>query len=393
MTSPHGVLRLPRFAPPSTTPQGPREAPSPVPTASTWDRSGPTVRPTATCRSSPRQRSSWASSGRRHPLRRPHRPAGADQPAHRQRLPHRARRGDDLRHPHRGHRPLGRLGGRPVDDDRRQDRRHGLVALPVRSSPCWRPARCSGCRWSAASTTSTSSRFIATLAGLFLPAASTYLISVESISIKDPTFTELAFRTVWIGDYYDPLDRDHRRWLAVAVAAYVLARTGFGRTVYAIGGNESSAMLMGLGWPSRRSASTSSAASARRSRSPVLASTSLSVEQPPRDRHAVDAIAAVVIGGTLLTVWSRYVLGSLLGALLGMIKTLDRLRRHPQLLLDPDRHRPAVLAFVVVQRFATRRGHDRDRADAGAAAGAAAGTPVMAYVARWPGCPTRPSRA
>ena len=36
--------------------------------------------------------------------------------------------------------------------------------------------------------------FIATLAGLFLARGLTYLISVESISIKDPTFTELAFR-------------------------------------------------------------------------------------------------------------------------------------------------------------------------------------------------------
>ena len=53
------------------------------------------------------------------------------------------------------------------------------------------------------------------------------------------------------------------RWTAswplvvVAVAAWVLHRTRFGRTVYAIGGSESSALLMGLrGRPARRSAST-----------------------------------------------------------------------------------------------------------------------------------------
>ena len=82
--------------------------------------------------------------------------------------------------------------------------------------------------------------FIATLAGLFLARGLTYLISVESISISDETFTQLAFKTIYIGEYYI-------RWTAiialatVAVAAYVLARTRFGRTVYAIGGSESSA--------------------------------------------------------------------------------------------------------------------------------------------------------
>ena len=52
--------------------------------------------------------------------------------------------------------------------------------------------------------------FIATLAGLFLARGLTYLISVESISISDPTFTKLAFKTVTFGDYYLALDGDHR---------------------------------------------------------------------------------------------------------------------------------------------------------------------------------------
>ena len=40
--------------------------------------------------------------------------------------------------------------------------------------------------------------FIATLAGLFLARGLTYLISVESISINDATFTKLAFKTVYL---------------------------------------------------------------------------------------------------------------------------------------------------------------------------------------------------
>ena len=54
----------------------------------------------------------------------------------------------------------------------------------------------------------------------------------------------------------------------------------------------------------------------------------------------LDAIAAVVIGGTLLTGGTGYVLGSVLGVLvLGIDPDLHRLRRHPQLLVDQDRHR------------------------------------------------------
>ena len=89
--------------------------------------------------------------------------------------------------------------------------------------------------------------FIATLAGLFLARGLTYLISVESIPITDDDVHRAGLH------HGRPARRLlHRagprssRWSTVAVAAYVLARTRFGRTVYAIGGNESSAMLMGL---------------------------------------------------------------------------------------------------------------------------------------------------
>ncbi|WP_019144479.1 galactofuranose ABC transporter, permease protein YjfF [Aeromicrobium massiliense] len=197
--------------------------------------------------------------------------------------------------------------------------------------------------------------FIATLAGLFLARGLTYLISVESISITDTTFTSLAFKTVYIGEYY-------LRWtaivalLTVAVAAFVLARTRFGRTVYAIGGNESSAMLMGL-----RVAATKVGVYVISGFCASLAGLLFSLYiLSGNSLHAVgmelDAIAAVVIGGTLLTGGRGYVLGSLLGVLvLGMIKTLISfdgtlssywMRIITGLLL---------LAFVIVQRFATRR--------------------------------------
>ena len=197
--------------------------------------------------------------------------------------------------------------------------------------------------------------FIATLAGLFLARGLTYLISVESISIKDPTFTELAFRTVHLGEYYI-------RWtaivalLTVAVAAYVLARTRFGRTVHAIGGSESSAMLMGL-----RVASTKVGVYVISGFCAALAGLLFSLYiLSGNSLHAIgmelDAIAAVVIGGTLLVGGRGYVVGTLLGVLvLGIIKTLiafdGTLSSYWIRIITGG----LLLAFVVVQRFATRR--------------------------------------
>ncbi|MDQ4055711.1 MAG: sugar ABC transporter permease YjfF [Actinomycetota bacterium] len=197
--------------------------------------------------------------------------------------------------------------------------------------------------------------FVATLAGLFLARGLTYLISVESISINDDTFTQLAFKTVSIGDYYI-------RWtaivalVAVAIATYVLARTRFGRTVYAIGGSESSAMLMGL-----RVAFTKVGVYVISGFCASLGGLLFSLYiLSGNSLHAIgmelDAIAAVVIGGTLLTGGRGYVLGSLLGVLvLGIIKTLISFDGTLSSYWIRIFTGVLVLVFVVVQRLATRR--------------------------------------
>lgn len=197
--------------------------------------------------------------------------------------------------------------------------------------------------------------FIATLAGLFLARGLTYLISVESISISDGTFTQLAFKTVYIGDYYI-------RWtaivalVAVAVATYVLARTRFGRTVYAIGGSESSAMLMGL-----RVAFTKVGVYVISGFCASLGGLLFSLYiLSGNSLHAIgmelDAIAAVVIGGTLLTGGRGYVFGSLLGVLvLGIIKTLISFDGTLSSYWTRIVIGALVLVFVVIQRLMTRR--------------------------------------
>jgi simple sugar transport system permease protein len=197
--------------------------------------------------------------------------------------------------------------------------------------------------------------FIATLAGLFLARGLTYLISVESISISDETFTKLAFKTVYLGDYYI-------RWTAivalavVAVATYVLARTRFGRTVYAIGGSESSAMLMGL-----RVAFTKVGVYVISGFCASLGGLLFSFYiLSGNSLHAIgmelDAIAAVVIGGTLLTGGRGYVVGSLLGVLvLGIIKSLIAFDGTLSSYWTRIVIGALVLVFVVIQRLMTRR--------------------------------------
>ena len=88
--------------------------------------------------------------------------------------------------------------------------------------------------------------FIVTLAGMFLARGLCYLISTESISITDPVYRAIAQARVPLGgDASLPVSAIVA--LAVVLVGVWLAHsTQFGRTVYAIGGSESSAQLMGL---------------------------------------------------------------------------------------------------------------------------------------------------
>ena len=164
--------------------------------------------------------------------------------------------------------------------------------------------------------------FIATLAAMFLARGLCYVISLESIAITDESFVDLATWNVKIGDAR--VNAAVVIALAVvAIAFYLLHYTQFGRTVYAIGGGEQSAMLMGL--PVARTkvlvyvvsgtcAGIGGLLFAMYSRS-GYSLTGVGME--------LDAIAAVVIGGTILTGGTGFVLGSVLGVLvLGLIQTI-----------------------------------------------------------------------
>ena len=166
--------------------------------------------------------------------------------------------------------------------------------------------------------------FIVTLAGMFLARGLCYLISIDSISITDPGYSAIsqARLPVW-GDSASITVGGVIALAMVAVGVFVAHGTEFGRTVYAIGGNEASAILMGL--PVARTTVLVYTFSGFCSALAGVVFTFYMLSG--YGLHAVgmelDAIAAVVIGGTLLSGGTGYVIGTLVGVLiLGVIQTL-----------------------------------------------------------------------
>ncbi len=165
--------------------------------------------------------------------------------------------------------------------------------------------------------------FIVTLAGMFLARGLCYLISTESISITHPVYNAIAEARVPLGGNAS-LSVSAILAIAVVLAGMWLAHsTQFGRTVYAIGGSESAAELMGLpvGATVVRVYMLSGFCAA------LGGVTVTFYMQSGYSLHALglelDAIAAVVIGGTLLRGGVGYVVGTLFGVLiLGIIQTL-----------------------------------------------------------------------
>ncbi len=175
--------------------------------------------------------------------------------------------------------------------------------------------------------------FIVTLAGMFFARGMTAIISTEMISIKNEMFLSWAQAKLYLpfGGYvnkkgvtiYPYLYPSVVMALLILVIVFIVLKyTKFGRSIYAVGGNEQSALLMGL--------------NVRRTKLKVyiidgflaafggflfcLNTCSGFVEQAKG--FEMEAIAGAVIGGTLLTGGVGNVFGSLFGVLIkGTIET------------------------------------------------------------------------
>lgn len=159
--------------------------------------------------------------------------------------------------------------------------------------------------------------WIVTLAGMFFARGASYIISIDTITIDNPFFTSLSsYRIPILPGAFISINVVISL-IVVAVAFYMLKFTKFGRTVYAIGGNENSAKLMGL--PVERTKILVYTFSGFCSSLGGLLFTiyTLSGYGLHCNGMEMDAIAACVIGGILLT--GGY--GSIIGPLFGVLTT------------------------------------------------------------------------
>lgn len=165
--------------------------------------------------------------------------------------------------------------------------------------------------------------FIATLAGMFLARGLCFVISVEAININDPFFKQVALFQIPMPGHTFISINVVIMLLMVVLGVYLAHYTKFGRTVYAIGGNEQSAMLMGL--PVNRTKILVYAFNGFCSgvAGVVYSFYLLSGYGLNANGFELDIISSVVIGGTLLTGGFGYVIGTVFGVLIqGIIQNI-----------------------------------------------------------------------
>ncbi|GAA3816796.1 sugar ABC transporter permease YjfF [Sphaerisporangium flaviroseum] len=165
--------------------------------------------------------------------------------------------------------------------------------------------------------------FVVTLAGMFLARGLCYTISTDSIPITDPLFTSVGQAQFYLTSDLWVSPSVLIGLVVVLVAAYVLHYTRLGRNVYAVGGGEQSALLMGLPVARTKIAVYTISGFCSALGGLLFSLYTLSGYGLHAVGWELDAIAAVVIGGVLLTGGSGYLLGTLLGVLmLGLIQTI-----------------------------------------------------------------------
>ncbi|TDL03147.1 sugar ABC transporter permease YjfF [Mycolicibacterium obuense] len=197
--------------------------------------------------------------------------------------------------------------------------------------------------------------FIVTLAGMFLARGLCYVISVDTLPIDDPVMRAVGLNYVYL--YEDKFIR----WtvvialIVVVVAAYTLHQTRFGRTVYAVGGNRQSAQLMGLSASRARVGVYAISGFCAALAGLLLAMQKLSGYSLNGIGLELDAIAAAVIGGVLLSGGVGFVLGSLIGVLvlgtIGTFVTAANLDSYWTRIMTGV----LLLIFVLVQRLVVRK--------------------------------------
>ena len=197
--------------------------------------------------------------------------------------------------------------------------------------------------------------FLITLAGMFLARGAAFWLNTESVGIGHDLYNRLSAYELAFGSA--GLTATALLLLGTLLAGYVIGHhTRFGRNLLAIGGNEQSALLMGL-----PIGATQVGVYALNGFCAALAGIVATLYTGSGNPSMgigleLDAIAIVVIGGTLLTGGRGHVVGTLLGILIfGTIQAAILFDGR----LSPWWMRIVVgallLGFILIQRFLVRR--------------------------------------
>lgn len=157
--------------------------------------------------------------------------------------------------------------------------------------------------------------FLITLAGMFLARGAGFWINTDSVGINHALYGKISGFEWVLNDVAVPANALFL--IAVMLAGYAVAHhTRFGRTLLAIGGNEQSALLMGLPLgPAKVGVYAVNGFCA--ALAGIVATLYTGSGNPSMGLGLeLDAIAIVVIGGTLLTGGRGHMLGTVFGILI-----------------------------------------------------------------------------
>lgn len=164
--------------------------------------------------------------------------------------------------------------------------------------------------------------FIVTLAGMFFCRGMTAVISRDTINIDNPDYVAIASERIsMFGTGFISVGA-LVALVVLIIAIVVLKYTKFGRTIFAIGGNENSASLMGLPVTKTKILAYVISGFCAALGGVVYSWTMLSGYTLHAMGMEMDAIASSVIGGTLLTGGVAFMPGTIFGVLIqGIILT------------------------------------------------------------------------
>ncbi len=158
--------------------------------------------------------------------------------------------------------------------------------------------------------------FLITLAGMFLARGAGFWLNTESVGISHPWYDGLANFTLPIAEAVQ-IPAVALLFVGLVVVGYVIAHhMRFGRTLLAIGGSENSSVLMGLPVGTSKIAVYTLNGGCAALAGLVATIYTGSGNPSMGIGLELDAIAVVVIGGTILTGGRGHVAGTLLGVLI-----------------------------------------------------------------------------